>query len=109
MLQFEYHSIWLLTIVTHASDLPQHSVGLVAVGFVVGIFALKHSFCKKMSVFALGTVCVHVCKLIWRYFGSFGVVFSGIMLISKCFTAHYNTLMNMPINMHTIKPVSANM
>jgi len=107
---FENHSIRFATIFGHTSDTPCHSFGLITIGSVV--FVNAHGFfCQKDGAATHFTLVVFFVKLFWRDFASFGAVFGPtVVVLVCCETAfHYITLMKMPINMVTIKPVSASM
>ena len=67
-------------------------------------------FCQEQSVFAFWTLIVFFMKLFARHFGSFDGVFCPTIVVfvsSNGSPRHYITLMKMPINMVTIRPVNA--
>ena len=111
ILRFEDHTIWFTTVSCGTSHTPCHPFGLISVGSIVSMYAHRF-FCQEHSAFAFWTLIVLFVKLFTSHFGSFDCVFGPTIVIfvfGNCPSRHYITLMNMPINMVTIRPVKARM
>ena len=108
--RFENHTIWFRAIWSGTSYAPQHSFGDITV-WPISAGRIHGPFCHKRPAFASRTTVVLFVELIRGVFGSFGSPFSIILcsVIMVFCPGHYITLIKMPINMVTIKPVSARM
>ena len=109
IIRFEYHTIRFATIFGGTSYSPCHSFGLITIGSVVGVHT--HGFFRqKYCAFTFFTLIFFGMKLFRSHFGSFDWVFAPTVAIfetGNVRSSHYITLMKMPINMVTIRPVNA--
>ena len=111
--RFKDNCKWFPTVFGIASHSPCHPMGEITISSILSVkFVRTGFFCKKRFAFAFWTNIFFFMKLIASHFLTLHSIFGPI--VSVFFfgygpPGHYITLMKMPINMVTIRPVNARM